>query len=70
MRGTRDRVWDGWTRDKLCAINSNINTDMYNGELRVSEINDKAIFNIVNSNRVNVNRSIYSNGYIRILCIV
>ena len=70
MGGTQYRIWDGWDISKLCTINSNINTDMYNGKLRDGEKDDKTIFNIINDNRVNVNRGVYSNGYSRILCII
>jgi hypothetical protein len=70
MRGARDRIWDGWDISKLCIIDGDIDTDMYISELGVSKEDDERVFNSINGDRVNVDRSIYSNGYSRILCII
>lgn len=43
---------------------------MYTSKLRVSKNNDTTIFNNDDSNRVIINRGIYSNGRIRILCVI
>ena len=67
MRNERNSVWDRWDRDKLCSIDDNINTDMYISKLRVSKNNDTTIFNINDRDRGDIDRSIYSDGYIGIL---
>jgi len=43
---------------------------MYNGKLGLSKNNDKAVFNVINNNRMTIDRSIHSNGPTRILCII
>ena len=70
MSRTRNRIWDGWAINKLCNVNSNINTNMYNGKLGLSSDDDKTVLNITTDNRVIINRGIYSNGYIGILCAI
>lgn len=68
MRRPRHRVWNGWNIDKLCNVDGDLNSNLYIGKLRLSEAIDKTIPDINNLNRVTIDRSIYSNGYIRILC--
>ena len=70
MGGTGDRVWYGWDLDQLCDVDGDTNPDLYNGKLRISETDDKAVSNLDNINRVIINRGIYSDGHIRILCII
>lgn len=43
---------------------------MYISELRVSEDNDTTIPNINSNNRMIINRGIYSDGCVRILCVI
>ncbi len=70
VRYKRDRVWIRWDINILCDINNNINPNMYISKLRFSENINTTIFNINNRDRVFINRSIYSNGCVRILCII
>lgn len=38
--------------------------------MRISEDNDTTILNTANRDRSDINRGIYSDGYIRILCVI
>lgn len=70
MRNKRNSIWDRWDRDKLCIINNNTDTNMFISELRLSENNDTTIPNDDDINRRDINRGIYSDGYIRVLCVI
>lgn len=70
MRNKRDSLRDRWDINKFYSIDDDTDTNMYLSELRFSENNDTAIFNINNRNRSIVNRGIHSDGCVRILCII
>jgi hypothetical protein len=70
MGDKRNSVWDRWDINKLCGINNNTNTNLYISKLRVSEDNDTTISNTDNGSRMTTNRSIYSDGRVRVLCVV
>lgn len=70
MGDKRDSIWNRWDRNKLCAIDNNIDTNMYNSKLRISKNNDTTIFNNDVRDRSDIDRGVYGNGYIRILCII
>ena len=70
MGKSGNRIWNGWNINKFCSIDSDIDTNLYLIKLRISKINDTTILDIVDSNRVIIDRGIYSDGYLRVLCII
>lgn len=70
VRYKRDSIWSRWNINKLCIINNNINTDMYISKLRISKTNGKTVYDITDRDRIFINRGIYSDGCVGILCIL
>lgn len=70
VRYKRNRIWIRWDINIFCDIDNDINPNLYISKLRISENINTTVFNINDRDRVLINRSIYSNGCIRILCII